>query len=66
MEIWNRTKTLALATLLAGAAFLHQAVAGEITVYSALEEEEINLFVEKAKEEIPDIKINVLRCRPAT
>lgn len=61
MEIWNRTKTFAVATFLAGAAFLHQAAAGEITVYSALEEEEINQFVDKAKKEIPNIKINVLR-----
>ena len=61
MTLWKSTKTFTLAALLTGAAFLHQAAAGEITVYSALEEEEINLFVEKAKEEIPDIKINVLR-----
>lgn len=61
MTFWNRAKTFTAAALLAGTSFLHQAAAGEITVYSALEEEEINLFVEKAKAEIPDIKINVLR-----
>lgn len=37
------------------------AKAGEITVYTAMEEEEINLFVEKAAEELPDIKLNILR-----
>ncbi|MFT3688589.1 ABC transporter substrate-binding protein [Paenirhodobacter sp.] len=54
-----------LATILAAgvamtnfATFLH---AGEITIYSALEEEEINQFVEKAREEIPEITLNVLR-----
>ncbi|WPE23061.1 hypothetical protein ShzoTeo12_42790 (plasmid) [Shinella zoogloeoides] len=61
MTYWKRTKKIAATALFAGAAFLQQAMAGEITVYSALEEEEINLFVEKAKEELPDVKINVLR-----
>lgn len=43
------------------AAASHHAVAGSITVYSALEEEEINLFVKKAKEELPNINVNILR-----
>lgn len=38
-----------------------QAYAGEITVYSALEEDEIADYVAAAHESMPDIKLNVLR-----
>jgi iron(III) transport system substrate-binding protein len=48
--------TLLGATLLAGAAR-----AGEITVYTALEEDEIADYVAAAKKSLPDVKLNVLR-----
>ena len=38
-----------------------QVSAGEITVYSALEEDEIASYLEVAEKELPDVKINVLR-----
>jgi len=36
-------------------------LAGEITVYSALEEDEINAYLAVAAQEMPDLKVNVLR-----
>ena len=44
------------AGLLANTAF-----AGEITVYSSLEEDEIKDYLEVAKKDIPGVKVNVLR-----
>lgn len=37
------------------------ALAGEITIYSSLEEEEITRFVDQASQDIPDITLNILR-----
>lgn len=37
------------------------AFAGEITVYSSLEDDEITDYLRAAKKDIPDIKVNVLR-----
>lgn len=41
--------------------FAANAQAGSITVYSALEEDEIAAYVEAAKAAIPDVEVNVLR-----
>lgn len=46
---------------LLGLAFCSHALAGEITVYSALEEDEIADYLAVAKKSLPDIEINVLR-----
>lgn len=57
-----KSRALGFAAALFLTATTHQAAsAGSITVYSALEEEEINLFVKKAKEELPQINVNILR-----
>ena len=59
-HITSRTvASIAAGVLMVASATL--ANAGEITVYTAMEEEEINLFVQKAAEELPDIKLNILR-----
>lgn len=42
------------------------ALAGEITVYTAYEEDEIAAFVEGAEASIPDLKINILRLSTGT
>lgn len=39
----------------------HQANAGEITVYTSLEEPEIADYLAAAKKDMPDLKVNVLR-----
>ncbi|MDH3335871.1 MAG: ABC transporter substrate-binding protein [Rhodospirillaceae bacterium] len=57
MKKWMTT--LATATFLMGVATT--ANAGSITVYSALEEEEIADYVKAANAAMPDIEINVLR-----
>ncbi|MGF1609244.1 MAG: ABC transporter substrate-binding protein [Kiloniellales bacterium] len=48
-----------------GAAFLMgaslQARAGEITVYTSYEEDELTAFLEVMKQDLPDLKVNVLR-----
>ena len=44
-----------------GSALCAQAQAGEITVYSALEEDEIASYLAVAEKALPDVKINVLR-----
>ena len=44
-----------------GATFCTHAYAGEITVYSALEEDEIADYMAAAKQSLPDVEINVLR-----
>ena len=57
-HITSRTvASIAAGVLMVASATL--ANAGEITVYTAMEEEEINLFVQKAAEELPDIKLNI-------
>jgi iron(III) transport system substrate-binding protein len=53
-------KKLALFTGVTLAA-ISAASAGSITVYTALEEAEIKSYLEQAKEDLPDIEINVLR-----
>lgn len=42
-------------------AFALSSVAGEITVYSALEEEEIAAYAAAAEKAMPDLKLNILR-----
>lgn len=49
------------APLVTGLAFAATAQAGEITVYSALEEEEIAAYLEAARQDMPDLTVNVLR-----
>ncbi|GAB4309640.1 MAG: putative 2-aminoethylphosphonate ABC transporter substrate-binding protein [Roseovarius sp.] len=57
MRTWiTRAAATALALTMAGAAW-----AGSITVYTALEEEEIADYVAAANKAMPDIEINVLR-----
>jgi len=50
--------SIAFGTLLG---FGSQTFAGEITVYSSLEDDEIADYLKAAKRDIPDIKVNVLR-----
>jgi len=57
MTIWN--KFTATSLLAIGAASM--ASAGEITVYTALEEEEVAAYVDAAQQALPDTEINVLR-----
>jgi len=52
---------LATCTVAAGLTVGAVSHAGAITIYSALEEEELHLFAEKAREEIPHITLNILR-----
>jgi len=52
---------IAACVLAAGLTSPFAVQAGAITIYSALEEEELNLFAQKAKEEIPHITLNILR-----
>ncbi|MBP7063883.1 ABC transporter substrate-binding protein [Ferrovibrio sp.] len=47
--------------LLAAATIANTALAGSITVYTALEEDEIADYVAQAKKDIPDVTVNVLR-----
>lgn len=56
----KKIKGLTAGALL-GMAFCSQAVAGEITVYSALEEDEIADYMSAAKKSLPEVEINVLR-----
>lgn len=49
------------ATALFGLSLATTAFAGDITVYSALEEDEIADYLAAAEKSLPDIKINVLR-----
>lgn len=55
---FGRTVT---ALSLLGMSFATSAMAGEITVYTALEEDEIADYLAAAEQSLPDIKINVLR-----
>lgn len=57
MKKWMTTVAAAAFTLSTAAA----AQAGSITVYSALEEEEIADYVKAANKAMPDIEVNVLR-----
>ncbi|MBL3705908.1 extracellular solute-binding protein [Sulfitobacter sp. BDSS02] len=57
MKTWIQTTTLSLAALAAAVPVL----ADELTVYTALEEEEIAAYIEAAKAAMPDTEINVLR-----
>ena len=57
MTIWSKLTATSLLAL--GAASM--AVAGEITVYTALEEEEVAAYVDAAQKALPDTEINVLR-----
>jgi len=52
---------LSVATMLAAGIFSMPASAGSITVYTALEEEEIADYVAAANKAMPDIEVNVLR-----
>ncbi|MBD3677871.1 MAG: ABC transporter substrate-binding protein [Rhodobacteraceae bacterium] len=57
MKTWIQTTALSVAVLGLAA----PALADELTVYTALEEEEIAAYVEAAQAAMPDTKINVLR-----
>lgn len=56
----DSVKRVSMGTLL-GLALCSQVQAGEITVYSALEEDEIADYLTAAKKSLKDIEINVLR-----
>lgn len=62
-----RFKSIACNVAIVAASFIYtmsyfsNAYAGEITVYTSLEESEIADYLVVAKKELPDIKINVLR-----
>lgn len=49
------------ALLLAAATIANTALAGSITVYTALEEDEIADYVAQSKKDMPDVTVNVLR-----
>lgn len=57
-------KTTALSLLAVAAAM--PALAGEITVYTAYEEDEIAAYVAAAEKAMPDLKINILRLSTGT
>ncbi|MEQ8898213.1 MAG: ABC transporter substrate-binding protein [Roseovarius sp.] len=57
MKTWIQTTALSIAALGLAA----PALADELTVYTALEEEEIAAYVEAAQAAMPDTEINVLR-----
>lgn len=57
MKTWIQTTALSMAAL----GFAVPALADDLTVYTALEEEEIAAYVEAAQAAMPDTKINVLR-----
>ncbi len=50
-----------LASAAAAALMAGPALAGEISVYSALEEDEIAAYLEQAAKDLPDVTVNVLR-----
>ncbi|MFN3881206.1 MAG: ABC transporter substrate-binding protein [Nitrincola lacisaponensis] len=56
----KRTMSFACKALL-GSLISTSLLAGEITVYSALEEDEINAYLTAAAADMPDLKVNVLR-----
>ena len=53
--------TFSLLAGLALSAAALPALAGEITVYSALEEDEIAAYLERAASDMPEVKVNLLR-----
>ena len=57
MTNWMKTAAVSLIAMMTAL----PAMAGEITVYTALEEEEIADYVAAAQKAMPDIEINVLR-----
>jgi iron(III) transport system substrate-binding protein len=57
----TRTITTWLAALAAAGTLSTAAVAEEITVYTSLEEDEVAHYLEVAKEDMPDLEVNVLR-----
>ncbi|MEP2716470.1 ABC transporter substrate-binding protein [Pseudophaeobacter sp.] len=57
MKTWMQTTALSLAAL----GFAAPSFADDLTVYTALEEEEIAAYVAAAQAAMPDTKINVLR-----
>ena len=57
MKTWMQTTALSLAAL----GFAAPTLADDLTVYTALEEEEIAAYVAAAQAAMPDTKINVLR-----
>lgn len=52
----NRLSSVLVGTLISASVF-----AAEITVYSALEEDEISAYLAAAAKDMPDLKVNVLR-----
>ncbi|NVK20319.1 MAG: ABC transporter substrate-binding protein [Methylocystaceae bacterium] len=62
MKNWTKNITsAAVAVAMSGSLLATSAQAGELTVYTALEEEEIASYVEAAKTAMPDVELNVLR-----
>ena len=57
MKNWTKLTAVSLTAM----AFALPSLAGEITVYTALEEEEIAEYIAAANAAMPDIEINVLR-----
>ena len=57
MKTWTQTTALSIAAL----CFAAPVLADELTVYTALEEEEVAAYVEAAQAAMPDTEINVLR-----
>ncbi|MDD7973825.1 ABC transporter substrate-binding protein [Roseinatronobacter alkalisoli] len=57
----RQTRTRLSASLVVSSLLAAPAISGEITVYSALEDEEIAAYLEAAQEAMPDLTVNVLR-----
>lgn len=53
--------SVALASVAAGALLAGSAFSGEISVYTALEEDEIAAYLEQAAVDMPDVTVNLLR-----
>ena len=49
---------IAMGILLAGSAV---AIAGEITVYTALDTDDVKVYVDAFQKEVPDVKVNIYR-----
>lgn len=62
MRKWTKLAAASLVTLFGTL----PAMAGEITVYTAYEEDEIAAYVAAAEKALPDIKINILRLSTGT
>lgn len=61
MGAFARISALALASLFLFVAGVGNAAAGEITVYTSLEEPEIADYLAAARKDMPDLKVHVLR-----